>query len=366
MLERWRLERAAPSPAAATIPRRNPGQYAPLSFAQQRLWFLDQLEPQSPFYNVAAAVRMTGALDAAALEQALQASIARHDALRTTFRTTDGQPEQVVAPRIDWSLSRVRLQGTDADARDQELRRLGAEEALRPFDLVRGPLLRATLVRLADREHVLLLTMHHICCDGWSMGVLRQEIAQNYAALMKGRPAKLAPLPIQYADFAAWQREQLAGATLARLQSYWAKQLARLSGPLELPLDFLRPAAQTFAGNVCRRRLDPSLQADLRRLASEEDATLFMVLMAAFQVLLARYSGQRDVCVGTPIANRNRQELEPLVGFFANTLVLRGMFRPIPRCASTWPKSAGRPWTPTPTRTCPSSDWSSTCSRRAT
>lgn len=324
LLEQWRKAHAAPTPTGSPIPQRRAGNVAPLSFAQQRLWFLDQLEPNNPFYNVAAAVRMTGPLDADVLEQSLHASIARHDALRTTFRATDGQPEQVVHSRIDWKLARIELQAADVDDGDQELHRLAEEEALRPFDLVTGPLMRGTLLRIAEREHVLLLTMHHIVCDGWSMGVLRQEIAQNYTTLLQGRTARLPSLPIQYADFAAWQREQLVGDAVERLQEYWSQQLAHLPGPLELPLDFRRPAEQTFRGDVRRRRIDAQLQTDLRRITSDEDVTLFMVLMAAFQVLLARYSGQRDLCIGTPIANRSRQELEPLVGFFANTLVLRG------------------------------------------
>jgi hypothetical protein len=212
------------------------------------LWFLDQLEPNNPFYNVAAAVRMTGPLDAAVIEQALRASIARHGVLRTTFRTTDGQAEQVVHARIDWSLARIELPARDADGRDQELRRLAEEEALRPFDLVRGPLLRATLVRIAEHDHALLLTMHHIVCDGWSMGVLRQEIARNYASLLQERPARLAPLPIQYADFAAWQPRTAHRRDAGPPAGLLGEATGQSARTAELPLDFRRPAVQTFRG----------------------------------------------------------------------------------------------------------------------
>ena len=327
LLEKWRATN--PVSSAKTISRRSSAGPAPLSFTQQRLWFLDQLEPQNPFYNVATAVRLTGQLDVAVLELALQAVIARHDILRTTFHKTDGLPSQVIAQQIDWRIERAELKTGPDESRDTAWRRLAEAESLRPFDLQQGPLVRATLVHLGPLEaggpdeHVLLLTMHHIICDGWSMAVLRHEVARYYEAILAGHETELEPLPIQYADFAHWQREQLQGPTLDRLLGYWTRQFANPPPPLELPLDFPRPATQTYAGNVCRRRVGKDLAARLREVARTEGATLFMVLETALHLALARFSGQRDICIGTPVANRHGLQLESLIGFFANTLALR-------------------------------------------
>lgn len=317
-----RAEIAAQRPAA--IAPRGANAAAPLSFAQQRLWFLDQLEPGNPAYNVATAARLTGRLDAAALEAALQAIVDRHESLRTTFRATDGRAEQAISPAARVQISLVDARDWPVADRDARLKQLAADEALAPFDLTTGPLLRATLVRVDNAEHVLLLTMHHIVCDGWSMAVLRDEVAEHYAAIVDGRAPRVQAQPIQYADFATWQREQLQGPAIERLLGYWSRQLAGAPEAIELPLDHPRPATQGCRGDVRRLRLTGALVAELRRLANEEGATLFMTLMAAFQVLLARYSRQKDVCVGTPIASRSRAELERLIGFFVNTLVIRG------------------------------------------
>lgn len=322
LLERWRqsqTQRAAGGPRR----RSQPSEPAPLSFAQQRLWFLDRLEPQNPYYNVATAVRLSGPLDVPALETALRRVIDRHEALRTVFCEVDGEPRQIVRPGLAWSLTQWSLAEVAPKDRESALERLAEEESLRPFDLTRGPLIRAALVQSAPDEHVLLLTLHHIVCDGWSMAVLRHEVTQLYEAITANCQAALPELPIQYPDFALWQREQSSGAALDSLLEYWTGQLADLPAPLELPYDRPRPAVQTFRGAVCRRRIDAPLADALRRTARSEEATLFMLLLAGFQLLLSRYSGQRDLCVGSPIAGRNRAELEALIGFFVNTLVLR-------------------------------------------
>lgn len=306
---------------AAAIPKRSALLPTPLSFAQQRLWILDQLEPQNPFYNVAVAMRLTGPLQPAALERAIQAVIQRHEVLRSTFRGVDGRPEQIVANHLVWSLQCVDLAAQLPHERESAWRRMAEQESLTPFDLQRGPLIRGTLIALAPAEHVLLLTLHHIVCDGWSMKILQRETAENYAALAAGRALEVEPLEIQYADYAAWQQT----ASLVRPQSldYWLKRLTGFRGVLDLPLDHPRPAAQTFRGAAVRRRLDATRLDALRRVAREENASLFMLLLTAYFTLLARYSGARDLCVGTPVANRTHAQLEELIGFFVNTLPIR-------------------------------------------
>ncbi|WP_394841909.1 non-ribosomal peptide synthase/polyketide synthase [Pendulispora brunnea] len=301
----------------------------PLSFAQQRLWFLDQLEPGGASYNVPAAFRLRGDLDAAVLARVFGEVVRRHEALRTTFASNSGSATQVVHPAPDaWDLPVGDLTGLpDAEA---EVRRRAQNEAMRPFDLATGPLLRTTLLRLAPEEHVLLLTMHHIASDGWSTGVLVQEIAALYAAFLEGAPSPLPDLTIQYADFATWQRQWLSGSVMQKHLDYWRLQLANASA-LELPTDRPRPAVQTFRGRTQPVLLPAPLTEALRHLSRQQGATLFMTLLAAFQVLLSRYSGQTDISVGTPVANRNRHEVEPLIGFFVNTLVLRGDLSGQPR-----------------------------------
>ncbi len=320
LLEKLRGAKAAVN---EVIPRRASGGPAPLSFSQQRLWFLDQLEPENPFYNVAIAARVVGLLDAEVLEAALQAVVARHAALRTTFRSVAGMPEQVVRAPGKLALARIDLSDMPVGKREARLQNLASDEAVRPFDLAHGPLMRATLVRTGDDQHTLLLTLHHIICDGWSIAVIRSELAAYYEALRAGRAADLPPPPLDYVDFATWQRGATQTQKYAEQLAFWREQLDELPGPLELPLDHPRPAVQTFRGAVSRRRLENKLVAKLRALAASQNATPAMLLMAAYQLLLARLSGERDLCVGTPIAGRNRPELEPLVGFFVNTLVIR-------------------------------------------
>ncbi len=302
----------------------------PLSFSQQRLWFLDQLEPGSPLYNIPDAVRLTGRLDLDALGRCLDEIVRRHEALRTTFVTVDGRARQVIAPvgAVAVPLPTLDLRHVPADRREAEVLRLATEEAQRPFDLARGPLLRATLLQLAEDEHVALFTTHHIISDGWSGAVLTREVAQLYAAFAGGQPSPLAPLPIQYADFAAWQRAWLQGQVLETQLSYWKRQLGGAGGrggpPLDLPTDRPRPAVQTFRGAHQSFALPQQLSDRIKSFSRKQGATLFMTLLAAFQALLYRYSGQDDISVGSPIAGRNRAEIEPLIGCFINTLVLRG------------------------------------------
>ncbi|HJR06705.1 MAG TPA: amino acid adenylation domain-containing protein, partial [Pyrinomonadaceae bacterium] len=301
-----------------------PGQgSAPLSFAQQRLWFLDQFEPESAVYNIPAAVRLSGALDVAALERSFNEVVRRHEILRTGFALVDGQPAQEIADSLNMALPVLDISGMSEDEREAEVRRRASAEAQLPFDLTRAPLWRATLLRVADDEHVLLLTMHHIVSDAWSMGILIREVATLYEAYTRGAASPLAELPIQYADFAHWQREWLAGEALEAQLSYWREQLRDSPKLLELPTDRPRPAVQRYHGASEMFTLSRELTDELQRLSRQEGVTLFMTLLAAFQTLLARYAETNDVAVGTPIAGRSRAELEGLIGFFVNTLVLR-------------------------------------------
>ncbi len=317
-------QRAAEGVHAPPIQPASRERELPLSFAQQRLWFLDQLEPNSPFYNLSDAVRLTGPFDANAFERALNEIVRRHEALRTTFASVDGRAVQVIAPSLQIPLTITDLRAVPASAREAKAMELAAEEAQRSFDLARGPLLRARLLRMRDDEHIVLLTMHHIVGDNWSSNVLTQEIAALYDAFVNGRSSPLPELSIQYADFAAWQREWLQGDVLEAQLAYWKQQLSGSPPLLELPTDRPRPAVQTFNGAYQTFSLSESLSRAVKALCQTEGATLFMTLLAAFQVLLHRYTGQEDINVGTPIANRNRAEIEGLIGFFVNTLVMRG------------------------------------------
>jgi amino acid adenylation domain-containing protein len=309
--------------APPILPRRG-GEPLPLSFAQQRLWFLDRFQPGSSAYNLPAPLRIRGPLWVAALAAALQEIVRRHEALRTTFPAGDGgQPEQVVAPPGPLPLPGVDLSGLPDPSREAESDRLAHEEGARPFDLARGPLARWTLVRLGGEEHRLLLTMHHIVSDGWSIGVLFKEIGALYDAFSRGKPSLLPELPVQVPDFVLWQRGWLAGPVLEEQLAYWRERLAGHPPALELPTDRPRPALQSFRGAALPFQLPAVLFGEIDALSRREGATLFMTLFAAFRVLLQRYTGQDDLLVGSPIANRNRVEIEGLIGFFVNTLVLR-------------------------------------------
>ncbi|HVR98612.1 MAG TPA: amino acid adenylation domain-containing protein [Thermoanaerobaculia bacterium] len=309
------------------ISRRPAAGPVPVSFAQGRLWLLDQITPGNPAYNVPFAVRLSGRLDVAALAASLDAVERRHEALRTVFAAGPDGPLQVVGPpaRLPLPVADLgALSALSAATRDAETRRLVREDARRPFDLARGPLVRATLLRLAADEHLLLFNLHHIVTDGWSNGLLLSEVAQLYAAAVAGAPSPLPELPVQYADFALWQRRKLSGETLERLLSWWRSRLDGSPAALELPADHPRPAHRAHLGGVIPRRLPASLVAALDALGRGREATLFMVLLAGFQTLLGRMAGVEDVVVGSAVAGRSRAETERLIGFFANTLALRG------------------------------------------
>ncbi|HEY0603571.1 MAG TPA: amino acid adenylation domain-containing protein [Herpetosiphonaceae bacterium] len=299
----------------------------PMSFAQQRLWFAEQLEPGSPVYNHASAIRLSGSLNQAALEQSLQEIVRRHEMLRTTFVADNGSLLQVIAESATLELPLVDLSGLPAAEREPEARRLAVAEAHRSFDLARGPLLRAVLVRLHPEgtraEHILLLTIHHIITDAWSNSVLNRELAILYEAFAHDRPSPLPELPIQYADFAVWQRDYLTSAVREAQLTYWKQQLAGAPPLLELPCDHPRPTVQRYGGAYVPLVLSQSLSAALTALSQREGVTLFMTLLAAFKTLLYRYTGQHDLLVGSPNAGRNRSETEGLIGFFVNMLVLR-------------------------------------------
>ncbi|MBW4611885.1 MAG: amino acid adenylation domain-containing protein [Desmonostoc vinosum HA7617-LM4] len=328
---------ATPTAQSLSIPRRNEQTPCILSYAQQRLWFLAQLEPGSAAYNIATAVRLLGVLNVAALHRSLNEIVCRHEALRTTFTTVAGQPVQVIAPAVTLVLPLVDLQ--EFAEQEAKVQRLASEAAQHPFDLTQSPLLRVTLLRLSQTEHVLLLTMHHIISDGWSMGVLIRELTALYQAYFDSdsplpltaqaeHPAtanstRHSPLPIQYADFAVWQRQWLQTEVLPTQMSYWKQQLGGTLPVLELPTDRPRSPIPSFRGETQSFSLSPQLSEALKALSLQEGVTLFMTLLAAFQTLLYRYTAQEDILVGSPIANRNRCELEGLIGFFVNTLVLR-------------------------------------------
>jgi amino acid adenylation domain-containing protein len=298
-------------------------QLRPLSHAQLRLWLLDRLEPGTATYNIGRMFRLRGTLSEAALTHSLQAVVARHDVLRTTFVEVDGEPMQVVASTRPVEMPIVDLSLGPERERESEALRLARAEAQRPFDLTRDALLRATLLRLGKDDHLLLLVMHHIATDAWSMSVLFDEIGQHYEASVTGRPAVLPELPLQYADFARWQHESLQGPVLDAHIAYWREQLAGLEPVLELPTDRPRPVARTPHGAIQRVVFPPALRERLKAVSREANATLFMTLLATFGVLLARYTGRDDVVVGSPTAGRRDVEMENLIGFFVNTVVLR-------------------------------------------
>jgi hypothetical protein len=300
------------------ISRRTDADQAPLSFAQQRLWFLDLYEPNNSFYNFSSAFRLRGPLNIDALERSLNEITRRHEVLRTVVLTRDGQPVQVVEPHQYQNLVPIDVQTAD------EATRLVAEEARRPFDLEIGPLARTTLIRPGAEDHVLLLTMHHIITDSWSIGILFRELSILYPGFINGTHASLPELNIQYADFADWQRRWLIGDVLEKQLDYWREQLRGVPPLLNLPTDRPRPAIATTRGAHESCTLPKTLSQAIRDLSRQENATLFMTLLAGFQILLQRYTGQDDLCVGTPIAGRRWRETQTLIGFFVNTLAIRG------------------------------------------
>ena len=319
----------------ASAPRRIArDQELPISSAQMRLWLFDQLEPGSSAYNIPVRHDFKGRLDAAALERSLGEIVRRHEVLRTVYLNLEGRPVLHIAPANSFQLSVVDLQGLSApaaqpgrekdDALQQEVERLAQADATRPFDLGTAPLLRAQLLKLAPDEHVLLLNFHHIAFDWWSFGVFERELATLYNAFVEGAVSSPLPdPPLQYVDFSAWQKESLPVQVLQKQIDYWKQTLSGPLTPLELPTDKPRPAVQTYHGSFVGRKLSQSLTDSLKTLSQREGVTLFATLLAAFRVLLQRYTGQDDILVGAPVAGRNRAEMEGLLGFFVNTMVVR-------------------------------------------
>ncbi len=323
LLELLLRERQQSAAAETGIPRSEaPGPH-PLSFAQQRLWFLDQLEPESSAYNIAAALRMAGPLALPALKQSLHEVVRRHEILRTTFTSVDGQPVQEIAPRLDLGLTVVDLQRLPAHQRDAATQQVIYNEVHHRFTLSQVPLLRTTLIRLGPQEHIFVLTIHHIIADGWSNSILIRELADLYSAMSERKPAALPALLIRYRDFARWQRQWLDSDVLAAQLAYWRRQLDGAPGLLELPTDRPRPKVQSFAGGKQWISFSLPVSEGLRDLSRQAGATLFVTMLAAFQVLLSRYSEQTDLLVGVPIAGRHHPNTEQLIGLFANTLVIR-------------------------------------------
>src|SRR4051812_33831451 len=292
-----------------------------LSFAQNRLWLLDRLEPGTPLYNIYAAFRISGKLNLPAFEAALVEIVRRHESLRTVFREDDGRPTQEIRPPGDFRVLLIDLGGLAAAEAEKEALQQIQQESQRPFDLASGPLLRPSLFRVGPEHHLFLVTMHHIVSDGWSIGIFFEELSELYGAFAQGRPSPSRELPIQYVDFAIWQRNWLSGDRLEEELAYWRQQLTGLPPLLSLPTDRPRPPVMRGRGAVYEFTLRDGAQ--LGSIARKNKTTLFVVALSLFNVLLARYSGRTDLAVGVPSANRTRIEIEGLIGFFVNTLVLR-------------------------------------------
>ena len=309
--ERIRLER-----------QDRPGR-VPLSYAQQRLWFLDQLERTSAEYNMPEALRLRGELDEQALKRTIDTIVERHETLRTHFPEVDGEPFQVIEPELRIAVALEDLRGLEEAEQSERVKAALQREGQEPFDLARGPLLRMKVLKLGEQEHILLRTMHHIVSDGWSQGVFNREFMVLYERYREGRENPLKVLEVQYADFAIWQRRWLESGALSEGLSYWKEKLQGIPERLELPTDRPRPVMQTFGAEACHVKVSAELTAALKQLSQENQATLYMTLLSGFAILLSRYSGQDDVVVGSPIANRQEEQLEELIGFFVNTLVMR-------------------------------------------
>lgn len=311
------------APQVVRIPKRPQTEIPPLSFAQQRLWFLEQLMPGTAAYNIPAAFHMTGELDIAALEESLAEVVRRHEALRTTFQVLNEQPVQVISEAVPVQIEAIDLHGLEAADRESQIRFLSEEEAQLPFDLAQGLPFRVKLLCLGEQEHVFLLTLHHIVSDESSLSIFFQELARIYNARVTNTTPALPALEIQYGDYAVWQRQWLQGDVLEKQLAYWRRQLESAPAMLELPTDHLRSSIHTHRGEQYQFLVGNDLTGGLLRISRENKTTLFMTLLAVLQVLLGRYSGQEDVVVGTPVANRTRPEIEPLIGLFVNTLALR-------------------------------------------
>ncbi|MFM6733412.1 MAG: non-ribosomal peptide synthetase, partial [Microcystis panniformis] len=310
-----------------TIPSRNPSQLVPLSFSQERLWFLYQLEANGYTYNMAFRFQIEGNLDIDIFRKALETIMQRHELLRTCFQEVDEIPRQIIKPKIQLNLPLVDLQSLSSREQTQELERLTEQEIYTPFDLTQAPLMRTFLVKLKADSYLLFLSLHHSIFDGWSMKVLLQELSRLYEAFLQKQSNPLPDLPIQYGDFAVWQRQQLQGDKLTQEVNYWQQQLTGIPPLLEIPTDHPRPPIQTFKGNNCTFKLSPELSQHLKNISQTSTATLNMTLLTAFNVLLYRYSRQEDIVIGIPSGNRHFPEIEPLIGCFVNTLPIRTQFK---------------------------------------
>ena len=330
LLEALLKERALKSPPGRTITRRESDEPAPLSFAQQRMWFMARLEQDACVYNVPVAYHLRGALDVQAFEDSLNEIISRHAALRTTFVEKNGVALQVVSSELKISLNQVDLRAIPKSEREAEAKRMLVALANRPFDLALAPLLRFDLFQLYDQQYFLLINIHHIVIDEWSLDLFFHELQQLYTAKLAGARADLPELPVQYTDFSIWQADWLQSGVLEKQLGYWKAKLAGAPRVIELKQDFPRPAVLGYRGANLERLFSERLLDGLRELSKAERATLFTTLLAAFQVLLFHYTGQADMLIGTPIANRRHIELKNLIGFFLNTLVLRSELRDVP------------------------------------
>ena len=326
LFEAMLLEQGVDLSEIMIVPQKRDENRFPLSFSQQRLWFLDQLQPGTSLYNITSVLRLRGNLQISALEYSFNELVRRHEVLRTTFATDGESPVQIVHPHQPLSINLLELSGSSGKDITDRIHEQALQESARPFNLAEGPLLRLTLLQFSESDHVLILTLHHIVSDNWSTGLLVAEIMQLYEAFLENRAPDLPELSVQYADFSAWQRKWLQGKTLDNQVEYWKKQLQNIPAVLEFPLDHPRPAYQTSNGDSITFQLSADTRRALVDLSRQQDVTLFMTLLAIFEVLLYRYSGQTDICIGSPIANRNRSETEFLIGFFVNTLVLRADF----------------------------------------
>src|ERR1700754_2688218 len=324
MLKEKQAASAVPRPVIETQSRDT--NTFPLSFGQQRLWFVQGLAPESYVYNIPHALRFKGELNVSAFEAAVNEIVRRHEILRTTFIVREAQPVQVISAPQSFTLTVDDLSGLEPEAREAEALHLATGEARHVFDLEKGPLFRTRLLRLADDDFVFLLCMHHIICDGWSLGVFYRELEALYTAFLENQPSPLAELPLQYADFACWQRDALQGEVLAQQLGYWRDQLGQSLAPLELPTDRPRPSVQTFVGATETKVLPKYMTRALEEISRQAGTTMFMTMLAAFQTQLYLYTNRRDIVVGTATASRTRVEIERLIGFFTNTLVMRTDF----------------------------------------
>jgi condensation domain-containing protein len=320
--QRLMARRAAAAQESKIAPREGDGP-APLSYAQELLWLLSQVFDDGIAYNAPGAFQLEGPLDLDVLARALEALTERHDILRTTYKVIDGRPAQLIGPVQPMELNVVDLRERSPDEREARAQRVLKEESRFRFDLIEGPVMRVTVIKLTDNEHILMVNMHHVATDGYSRTAIYRDLTALYEAIAAGRPSPLDPLPIQYADFAVWQRNWLDGAAASGQVEYWKRNLAGAPSRLDLPSDFPRPPVRSYVGSNMSLMLDMATREGLRATARRSDSTLFVALLAVFAALLSRYSGQDDVVIGTPFAGRNRTELESMVGYFINPLALR-------------------------------------------